>query len=92
MPWIARAPDEVLLRPHELMLTTAPDDRAHLPVTVDAVSPVGSDVRVELIADWMDTPWLASITHHDFDRLRPERGAAFFVIPARWHQFAPENA
>ncbi|WP_299259862.1 TOBE-like domain-containing protein [uncultured Kushneria sp.] len=95
--WIAMArsdiaPNEVLLRPHELMLTTAPDERAHLPVRVDAVSPVGSDVRVELTADWMDTPWLASITHHDFDRLQPQRGDRFYVVPSRWHQFAPEMA
>ncbi|ART64172.1 sulfate/molybdate ABC transporter ATP-binding protein [Kushneria marisflavi] len=94
--WIAlehseTAPDEVLLRPHELMLTTAPDERAYLPVTVDAVSPVGSDVRVELMADWMDAPWLASITHHDFDRLLPARGDSFYVVPSRWHRFAPET-
>ncbi|WP_456267704.1 sulfate ABC transporter ATP-binding protein [Kushneria sp. AK178] len=95
--WIALSPsdsaaDEVLLRPHELMLTTEPDARAHLPVRVDAVSPVGSDVRVELTADWMDTPWLASITHHDFDRLQPERGSDFYLIPSRYHRFAPDAA
>ncbi|MBZ9556488.1 MULTISPECIES: TOBE-like domain-containing protein [unclassified Modicisalibacter] len=79
--------EELLLRPHELRLAEAPSERAHMPVCVTAVSPVGAEVRVELEADWLAEPWLATVRHADFERLAIRRGQRLFVEPHRWHRF-----
>ena len=79
---------ELLLRPHELKLSEAASDDAHLPVCVTAVSPVGAEVRVELEADWLAEPWMATVRHADFERLTIKRGQRLFVTPRRWHRFA----
>lgn len=81
------AADEVLMRPHELIVTAEPDELAHLPAQVDAVSPVGSDVRLELNADWMERPWQVRLTHHEHERLGLSRGSRCFLHPARLHRF-----
>ncbi len=80
--------EELLLRPHELRLIEAPSEHAHLPVCVTAVSPVGAEVRVELEADWLAEPWLATVRHADFERLAIKRGQRLFVEPRRWRRFA----
>ncbi|MCG6658738.1 sulfate ABC transporter ATP-binding protein [Halomonas campisalis] len=93
-------PEELLLRPHEVKLATAPTREAHLPVTVTAISPVGAEVRVELAADWLSEPWLATVRHADFEQLNLTRGQRLFAVPRRWHRFpdparqalAPETA
>ncbi|KXS39508.1 MAG: sulfate transport system ATP-binding protein [Halomonadaceae bacterium T82-2] len=79
---------ELLLRPHELHLSDAPSATAHLPVQVTAVAPVGAEVRVELAADWLAEPWLATVRHADFEHLTIQRGRRLFVEPRRWHRFA----
>ncbi|TDX32359.1 sulfate transport system ATP-binding protein [Modicisalibacter xianhensis] len=78
---------ELLLRPHELKLSESASGHAHLPVTVTAVSPVGAEVRVELEADWLAQPWMATVRHADFERLTIKRGQRLFVTPRRWHRF-----
>ncbi|PMR73892.1 sulfate/molybdate ABC transporter ATP-binding protein [Billgrantia endophytica] len=83
--------DELLLRPHEVELVEAPTADAHLPVTVTAISPVGAEVRVELEADWLGEPWLATIRHADFERLNLARGVRLFAVPRRWHRFPEER-
>jgi len=80
-------PEELLLRPHELQLAPTPTPEAHLPVTVTATSPVGAEVRVELAADWLGEPWLATVRHTDYERLGLTRGQRLFAIPRRWHRF-----
>ena len=82
--------EELLLRPHELKLADAPSDNARLPVTVTAISPVGAEVRVELEADWLPAPWLATVRHADFERLAISRGQRLYAIPRRWHRFDDE--
>ncbi|WP_136066705.1 sulfate/molybdate ABC transporter ATP-binding protein [Modicisalibacter radicis] len=84
--------EELLLRPHELRLIEAPTAHAHLPVCVTAVSPVGAEVRVELEADWLAEPWLATVRHADFERLAIRRGQHLFVEPRRWRRFSDERA
>ncbi|MFC0268233.1 sulfate/molybdate ABC transporter ATP-binding protein [Kushneria aurantia] len=81
------AADEVLMRPHELVVTTEPDEMAHLPARVDAISPVGSDVRLELSAEWMRHPWQVSLAHHEHERLGLERGSHCWLRPTRLHRF-----
>ncbi|MGM0701406.1 MAG: sulfate/molybdate ABC transporter ATP-binding protein [Pseudomonadota bacterium] len=83
-------PEELLLRPHEVRLAETPSAEAHLPVTVTAISPVGAEVRVELEADWLAKPWLATVRHADFERLGLARGQRLFAVPRRWHRF-PES-
>ncbi|GAB2796891.1 TOBE-like domain-containing protein [Halomonas shantousis] len=83
---------ELLLRPHEVTLAEKPQTTAHLPVSVTSISPVGAEVRVELEADWLGEPWLATISHGDFDRLAVKRGQRLFAHPRRWHRFEQRPA
>ncbi|PWV77373.1 sulfate/molybdate ABC transporter ATP-binding protein [Halomonas sp. A11-A] len=80
-------PEELLLRPHEVRLAPSPTPEARLPVTVTAISPVGAEVRVELAADWLGEPWLATVRHADYERLDLTRGKRLYAIPSRWHRF-----
>ncbi|MCD6437347.1 MAG: TOBE-like domain-containing protein [Halomonas sp.] len=79
--------EELLLRPHEVRLAPQPSAESHLPVTVTAISPVGAEVRVELEADWLAKPWLATVRHADFEQLEMRRGQRLFVHPRQWHRF-----
>ncbi len=88
---LADGPEELLLRPHEVRLAQTPTAEVRLPVTVTAISPVGAEVRVELEADWLGEPWLATVRHADYERLDLRRGQRLFVVPRRWHRF-PEGA
>ena len=88
---LADGREELLLRPHEVALTDSPAPNAHLPVTVTAISPVGAEVRVELEADWLGEPWLATIRHTDYERLGLARGARLYAVPRRWHRFPAES-
>ena len=83
--------EELLLRPHEVRLAEQASDTCHLPVVVTAISPVGAEVRVELEADWLAKPWLATVRHADFERLAMKRGQHLFAHPRQWHRFE-ENA
>ncbi|MDY7115718.1 TOBE-like domain-containing protein [Halomonas sp. SSL-5] len=83
-------PEELLLRPHEVRLVESPTAEARLPVTVTSISPVGAEVRVEIAADWMVEPWLATLRHADYERLELRRGQRLYVIPRRWHRFSAD--
>lgn len=83
--------ERLLLRPHEVRLAETPSPEAHLPATVTAVSPVGAEVRVELAADWMAEPWLATLRHADYERLGLTRGQRLFAVPRRWHRFTADG-
>nr|WP_298415755.1 TOBE-like domain-containing protein [uncultured Halomonas sp.] len=78
---------ELLMRPHELKLLEAQSPHSRLPVTVTSASPIGAEVWVELVADWLSEPWLATVRHADFERLHIKRGQRLFVEPRRWHRF-----
>lgn len=79
--------EELLLRPHEVRLAEQPSSESHLPVTITAISPVGAEVRVELEADWLAKPWLATVRHADFERLAMRRGQRLFAHPRHWRRF-----
>lgn len=83
--------EELLLRPHEVRLTEQSSDTCHLPVVVTAISPVGAEVRVELEADWLAKPWLATVRHADFERLAMKRGQHLFAHPRQWHRFEAQT-
>ncbi|MCJ8283834.1 TOBE-like domain-containing protein [Halomonas sp.] len=80
-------PQEILLRPHEVQVAAAPSADAHLPAVVTAVVPVGAEVRIELNADWMDEPWMATLSHGDAERLALGRGSRVYALPRRWHHY-----
>ncbi|MCL7931549.1 sulfate/molybdate ABC transporter ATP-binding protein [Halomonas llamarensis] len=84
--------EELLLRPHEVRLAEAPSIESHLPVTITAISPVGAEVRVELQADWLAKPWLATVRHADFERLALCRGLRLYAHPRQWHRFKDKNS
>ncbi|PTY37033.1 sulfate ABC transporter ATP-binding protein [Saccharospirillum sp. MSK14-1] len=84
---LADGGQELLLRPHEISLAGEPSAHTHLPVTVTAIVPVGAEVRLELEADWLVEPWLATISHADFERLDVQRGKRLFATPTHWHRF-----
>ncbi len=88
---LADGPEELLLRPHELELAPSATQHAHLPVCVTAISPVGAEVRVELEADWLGEPWLATVSHADYERLHLTRGTRLYAVPRRWHRFPDER-
>lgn len=91
--WHVDLPDghqELLLRPHEVRLTEQPTSESHFPVTITAISPVGAEVRVELEADWLAQPWLATVRHTDFEHLELRRGQRLFAHPRHWRRF-PET-
>ncbi|MBW6389571.1 sulfate/molybdate ABC transporter ATP-binding protein [Billgrantia antri] len=88
---LADGPEELLLRPHEVELAEKPAAHAHMPVTVTAISPVGAEVRVELAADWLGEPWLATIRHADYERLALARGVRLYALPRHWHRFPAER-
>lgn len=79
--------EELLLRPHEVRLAEQPSEESHLPVTITAIAPVGAEVRVELEADWLVKPWLATVRHADFERLKMCRGQRLYAHPRQWHRF-----
>ncbi|MYL23858.1 sulfate/molybdate ABC transporter ATP-binding protein [Vreelandella massiliensis] len=84
--------EELLLRPHEVRLAESPSAESHLPVTITAISPVGAEVRVELEADWLAKPWLATVRHADFERLSLRRGLRLYAHPRQWHRFEDETS
>jgi len=79
--------EELLLRPHEVRLAASPTAESHLPVTITAISPVGAEVRVELEADWLAKPWLATVRHTDFEQLALSRGQRLYAHPRQYHRF-----
>ena len=70
-----------------MRLTEQPTSESHLPVTITAISPVGAEVRVELEADWLAQPWLATVRHTDFEHLALRRGQRLFAHPRHWRRF-----
>ncbi|MFI0472919.1 sulfate/molybdate ABC transporter ATP-binding protein [Halomonas sp. HMF6819] len=82
--------EELLLRPHEVRLAETFEPGVHLPMTITAFSLVGAEVRVELEADWLGAPWLATVRHSDFERLKIHRGQRLYAHPRRWHRFKDE--
>ncbi|MGO1462342.1 MAG: sulfate/molybdate ABC transporter ATP-binding protein [Marinobacter sp.] len=83
---------QLYLRPHEVQLASAPTAHAHLPLRIEAVSLIGSEVRVELRPEgWQnestDTIWEVGISHSEFNHQRPARGDLRYAVPEIGHLF-----
>ena len=81
---------QLYLRPHEIRLCDAPGDDAHLPLRVEAINPIGAEVRIELRPEGWESSalWEVGMTHAEFNRWRPQRGHRCFALPAAGHLFA----
>lgn len=88
---------QLYLRPHEVRLATAPSPRANLPLRIEAVSLIGSEVRVELRPEgWesegSDNIWEVGISHAEFNQQRPVRGDLRYAVPEVGHLFTGTGA
>ncbi|PCM43495.1 sulfate/molybdate ABC transporter ATP-binding protein [Marinobacter sp. ANT_B65] len=87
---------QLYLRPHEVRLATSPDPRANLPLRIEAVSLIGSEVRIELSpvgwhSESSDDIWEVGITHAEFNQQRPTRGDLRYAVPEVGHLFTGED-
>lgn len=80
---------QLCLRPHEVRLVEQPVAHAHLPFAIEAVSLIGSEVRVELRPQgWSgDEIWEVGISHPEFNRRQPKRGDLCYAAPDIGHLF-----
>lgn len=80
---------QLCLRPHEVRLVEQPAEHAHLPFSIEAVSLIGSEVRVELRPDgWAgEEIWEVGISHAEFNRRQPKRGDRCYAVPDVGHLF-----
>jgi sulfate transport system ATP-binding protein len=88
---------QLYLRPHEVRLATAPVGHANLPLRIEAVSLIGSEVRVELRPEgWQsegsDNIWEVGISHAEFNSQRPNRGDLRYAVPEVGHLFTGNDA
>ncbi|MBE02123.1 TOBE-like domain-containing protein [Marinobacter lutaoensis] len=80
---------QLYLRPHEVRLVPKPTPHACLPFTVEAVSLIGAEVRVELSpAGWeSEEIWEVGISHGEFARQPLARGDRWYATPDVGHLF-----
>ncbi|RAU16755.1 sulfate ABC transporter ATP-binding protein [Nitrincola tibetensis] len=80
---------QLYLRPHEVHLQQTPVAHANLPLTINAVSLIGAEVRLELQPDgWQaDEPWEIGISHAQYNAWQPMRGDRCYAVPDIGHLF-----
>lgn len=85
---------QLYLRPHEVQLARAPGAHARLPLRIDAVSLIGSEVRIELVPEgWQsDEIWEVGMSHNEFARQNPSRGELWYAVPDIGHLFSGDNS
>ncbi|MBE0485645.1 sulfate ABC transporter ATP-binding protein [Marinobacter sp.] len=85
---------QLYLRPHEVHLARAPSAFARLPLRIDAVSLIGSEVRIELTPEgWQSEEiWEIGMSHNEFAQQNPSRGELWFAVPDVGHLFSGENS
>jgi len=87
---------QLYLRPHEVRLATVPAEHANLPLRIEAVSLIGSEVRVELrpegwAGEGSDSIWEVGISHAEFNNQRPARGDLCYAVPEVGHLFTGKD-
>ncbi|MBU2874614.1 sulfate/molybdate ABC transporter ATP-binding protein [Marinobacter salexigens] len=87
---------QLYLRPHEVRLATVPAEHANLPLRIEAVSLIGSEVRVELrpegwTSEGSDDIWEVGISHAEFNDQRPTRGDLRYAVPEVGHLFTGKD-
>ncbi len=64
---------QLYLRPHEVQLAKAPAAHARLPLRIEAISLIGSEVRIELAPEGWESNeiWEVGMSHGEFARHNP---------------------
>jgi sulfate transport system ATP-binding protein len=85
---------QLYLRPHEVRLTQAASDQAHLPFRIEAINLIGAEVRIELKPDGWECEelWEVGISHTEFNARQPQRGDRCFAVPDVGHLFCEHVA
>jgi sulfate transport system ATP-binding protein len=81
------------VRSHELALSDKPNSQANLPFEIVSITPIGAEVRVELVArGWRSEQlWEAKFTHHQLQAMGLKRGNLVFVTPQTGYFFAEQG-
>ncbi|WP_151703975.1 sulfate/molybdate ABC transporter ATP-binding protein [Nitrincola alkalilacustris] len=84
---------QLYLRPHEVRLQSHPCTQAHLPLSINAVSLIGAEVRLELQPQgWhSDEPWEIGISHSTYNAWQPMRGDTCYAVPEVGHLFSEQD-
>jgi sulfate transport system ATP-binding protein len=80
---------QLYMRPHEVQLARAPSAHARLPLRIESVSLIGSEVRLELQPEgWHSQAlWEIGMSHNEFARYAPARGDLWYAVPDIGHLF-----
>ena len=80
---------QLYMRPHEVQLARAPTSHARLPLRIESVSLIGSEVRIELQPEgWRSQDlWEIGMSHNEFARQNPTRGDLWYAVPDIGHLF-----
>jgi sulfate transport system ATP-binding protein len=84
---------QLYLRPHEVQLSRSPAAKARLPLRIEAISLIGSEVRIELAPEgWQsDEIWEIGMSHAEFARQTPTRGELWYAVPDIGHLFVADS-
>jgi sulfate transport system ATP-binding protein len=84
---------QLYLRPHEVQLSRSPAAKARLPLRIEAISLIGSEVRIELAPEgWQsDEIWEIGMSHAEFARQNPTRGELWYAVPDVGHLFVADS-
>jgi sulfate transport system ATP-binding protein len=79
------------IRPHELDLNRAPDDRSGLPAKIVQINPAGPVAKVRVVSDEFGLALNVDLTLERYSELQLQPGETVFVVPRRVRVFMPED-
>ncbi|MBZ0333418.1 sulfate/molybdate ABC transporter ATP-binding protein [Marinobacter sp. AL4B] len=84
---------QLYLRPHEVQLSRSPATHARLPLRIQSISLIGSEVRLELAPEGWESPelWETGISHAEFAQHNPTRGELWYAVPSVGHLFEADK-
>ncbi|WP_372965366.1 sulfate/molybdate ABC transporter ATP-binding protein [Marinobacter sp.] len=84
---------QLYLRPHEVQLSRSPSANARLPLRIESISLIGSEVRIELAPQgWQATElWETGMSHTEFALQNPTRGELWYAVPNVGHIFVGDS-
>lgn len=76
-------------RSHEIQACKTPQDSNNLQCIVQAVSPIGADIRIELIGENFEVqqPWELVLSHTEQSQMQLEKGQRCYLKPRVGHFF-----
>ncbi len=84
---------QLYLRPHEVQLSRTANAHARLPLRIESISLIGSEVRIELQPQgWQSTElWETGMSHAEFASQNPARGELWYAVPNVGHLFFEDS-